>query len=425
MTQELKIGLLGLGTVGGGIPLILSLTKDKILKSTGVSIVIEKAFVRNKATKQKIANQYGIELTTEITDILTDKTIDIVVEVIGGVTLAKEFIELAIKNKKHVVTANKDLIAQFGEELTELAQENNVYLYYEAAVAGGIPILRTLANSFMSDDISNIQGIVNGTTNFMLTQMAQKNWSYVEALEEAQKRGFAESDPTNDVEGIDAAYKMIILTRLAYGMSLSLNEVQVEGITQISTTDMKLAKELGYTIKLVGSAKKQGGKISVDVSPSLLSNSHALRVIDNETNGILITSLGIGETLLTGPGAGARPTATSIVSDIVTIGKNLLLEAEATPFFDYKIEKKLCQHTDIFSKKMLLIECGHTEKKQQEVFDILFNQNVEIENIVKEINDDKVVIAVITNRLSESDYEAIEAALVNNEISLLSQMKVL
>ncbi|MEG0732403.1 MAG: homoserine dehydrogenase, partial [Vagococcus sp.] len=195
MSQTLHIGLLGLGTVGSGIPLILSLNKEKIEGTTGTSFIINKAFVRNIESKKNIANQYNITLTTELKEIIEDENIEIVVEAMGGVTFAKKAIEDALKNKKHVVTANKDLIAQYGDELTQLAQKNGVYLYYEAAVAGGIPILRTLTNSFSSDDIQLIQGIVNGTTNFMLTQMNQKNWSYEEALLEAQKLGFAESDP--------------------------------------------------------------------------------------------------------------------------------------------------------------------------------------------------------------------------------------
>ncbi|MEG0550985.1 MAG: homoserine dehydrogenase, partial [Vagococcus sp.] len=195
MSQTLHIGLLGLGTVGSGIPLILSLNKEKIEGTTGTSFIINKAFVRNIESKKNIANQYNITLTTELKEIIEDENIEVVVEAMGGVTFAKKAIEDALKNKKHVVTANKDLIAQYGDELTQLAQKNGVYLYYEAAVAGGIPILRTLTNSFSSDDIQLIQGIVNGTTNFMLTQMNQKNWSYEEALLEAQKLGFAESDP--------------------------------------------------------------------------------------------------------------------------------------------------------------------------------------------------------------------------------------
>lgn len=425
MSQTLHIGLLGLGTVGSGIPLILSLNKEKIEGTTGTSFIIDKAFVRNIESKKNIANQYNITLTTELKEIIEDENIEIVVEAMGGVTFAKKAIEDALKNKKHVVTANKDLIAQYGDELTQLAQKNGVYLYYEAAVAGGIPILRTLTNSFSSDDIQLIQGIVNGTTNFMLTQMNQKNWSYEEALLEAQKLGFAESDPTNDVEGIDAAYKMIILTKLAYGMTLTLEDLEIKGISQISANEMMFAKDLGYTIKLIGSAEKRRGKVNVEVSPVLLPMKHPLALIENELNGVLITSTGIGETLLTGAGAGAKPTATSIVSDLVTISKNITQNREVTRFSHYQVAKNLANTSDLLSNYLLVIECNDTEENQRMILEAISSEGIVMEELKREIDEDKLMIGGIINNISKESLQRLEDLLLTKNIRSISHIKAL
>jgi homoserine dehydrogenase len=249
MVKVLNVGLLGLGTVGSGVPLLIKENQKKIEDITGTRINIKTAFVRDIESKQTIADKFNLNLTTSFTDILEDEEIQVIVEVMGGTTLAKEYIISALKNKKHVVTANKDLIAIHGLELVEIAKENNCFLYYEASVAGGIPILRTISNSMSADEITSISGIVNGTTNFILTQMSQKGLSYDEALQEATRLGYAESDPTNDVEGIDAAYKMVILTRFSFGMDIDPLKIERKGITTVSADDIKTADSLGYSIK--------------------------------------------------------------------------------------------------------------------------------------------------------------------------------
>ena len=220
MEKRLKIGLLGLGVVGSGVVKVIAQNSAKILSATGIKLEVAKVLVRDGEDKKAIADTYGFTLVQDITAITEDPEIDIVVEVMGKIEPAKSFILSALKHGKHVVSANKDLIAQYGNELVATAQQNECYFYYEASVAGGIPILRTLSNSFLADEITEVFGIVNGTTNYMLTQMVENHLAYETALKQAQTLGFAESDPTNDVDGIDAAYKAIILTRFAFEQDL-------------------------------------------------------------------------------------------------------------------------------------------------------------------------------------------------------------
>ena len=367
MTKKVKVGILGLGTVGSAIPFLLKEQQDKIKRMTNISIEIEKIFVRNLASKKKVADKFNLNLTTNIMDVLENEDIQIIIEVMGGTELAKESIITALKNKKHVITANKDLMAQYGAELEKIAQENKCCLYYEAAVAGGIPILRTVSNNYKADKITSVYGIVNGTTNYMLTQMAKQNWTYNEALTEAQKLGFAESDPTNDVEGIDAAYKMMILTKFCFGMGLDMGQVSTQGITKITLRDIQLADSLGYQIKLLGSSKLINRGITTEVSPVLVPNNHPLASVENEMNAVFINSIGMGEAMYYGAGAGANPTATSILSDLLSI-IDLIDKAEnVLPFSSFSEELILADEIEVMSKYFLIFEVDDLEKNRGEV----------------------------------------------------------
>lgn len=323
MEKQVKIAVLGLGVVASGLVENLNAAKEKIKQQTNLSFSIAKVLVRSQEKKQEQAKKHQLTLTTDVNEILEDPTIDIVVELIGGVDSAKKWITQALQQKKHVVTANKDLIAQFGNELTTIAKQNEVSLFYEASVAGGIPILQTLNTSFIADEITGIQGILNGTTNFMLTQMAEADISYEKALQTAQLSGFAESDPTNDVDGWDAAYKLMILVRLALGEDLALKDIKIKGIRDITQVDNYYVQEFGYQIKLLAQVKKLDRKIYAEVSPMLVVNTHPLAFVKNEMNGVLIESKAIGTSMLYGPGAGALPTAQSVLTDILTIAKNM------------------------------------------------------------------------------------------------------
>lgn len=319
MKKELKIGLLGLGVVATGVVERLAAQHKQIAEQTGVNLTIAKALVLDTSEKASLAKEHGFELVTTLEAITENAEIDIVIELIGRISPAKEYILAALKNGKHVVTANKDLIAQHGSEIIKVAKANNVAFYYEASVGGGIPLLRPLATSYLADTITSVKGIVNGTTNYMLTKMMEEKMDYQTALEQAQSLGFAESDPTNDVDGIDAAYKMMILASFAFGSQLQMSDLSIQGIRQVQAADVEMAQELGYEVKLIGEVKQVTDGVTARVSPVLVPQNHPLAMIKNEYNGVFIESQGIGQSLLFGPGAGALPTATSVLADLIEI----------------------------------------------------------------------------------------------------------
>ena len=252
--DKLSVGLLGFGTVGTGVVHLLTNEQEKFRQQTGTQILINKILVKDPDKIRKI-DQYNQLLTTEPSDIVDNPEIDIVIEVMGGIEESRKHIHTALKNKKHVITANKDLMALHGSELLQAAANQGCDLYYEASVGGGIPILRGLTDGLAADRIKKLIGIVNGTTNYILSKMSHHSVSYEEVLQEAQSLGFAESDPSSDVEGLDAARKMVILSHLAYSIPVTLDDVVVEGITHVAEEDILYSKKLGYTIKLVGIAE--------------------------------------------------------------------------------------------------------------------------------------------------------------------------
>ncbi|MCH3904580.1 MAG: homoserine dehydrogenase [Lactobacillus sp.] len=319
MMQAKKVALLGLGTVGSGVLQILINNQAKIVQNAGCQLVPVKALVRNPAKHKEAARQ--IKLVTDFDEILHDPEIELVVEVMGGLHPAKEFISQLLQAKKSVITANKDLIASCGPELVKLAEENQVALRYEASVAGGIPILNALTHGFAGDEITQVAGIVNGTTNYILTQMSQQHMSFASALEQAQKLGFAEADPTNDVTGKDAAFKMVILSKFAFGTDIKVTDFHYEGIQKLQSFDVEQAAQLGYTIKLLGISRKIGAQLFVEVAPALVPANSQLAQVDNEYNAVAVQSEAAGTSLFYGPGAGSLPTANSVVSDLIAASR--------------------------------------------------------------------------------------------------------
>lgn len=408
MKEKLKIGLLGLGTVGSGVPTILQEHKEKISQMTGMEITITKALVKDESEKKKQAELFDIDLTTDINEIINDEDIKIVVELMGKVEPAKTFITQALENGKHIVTANKDLLAQHGSELVLLAQKNHCDLYYEASVAGGIPILRTIANSLAADNIKKVLGIVNGTTNYMLTQMVSKKKTYDVALKEAQELGFAESDPTNDVDGIDAAYKMVILSQFAFGMNISLNQVDTRGIRGLSSDDVEMAQHLGYEIKLIGSSEKNEESISVEVGPMLVAKNHPLASVRDEFNAVFIESSGVGESMYYGPGAGAKPTATSVVSDIITIAKNIRLKTTGHMFNTYKHETQLTENSEVFGKYYFSVEVPDKPGQILQLTKIMTESGVSFEQLVQQKSDGtRARIVAITHKITKEQMKTV------------------
>lgn len=324
MKNEITIGLLGLGTVGSGVAKILQQHQQDLHHKLGTNVSIKKVLIRNK-NKERLADLDAEVYTTDIEEILNDSSIDIIVEVMGGMEGAKEAIIKALESGKQVVTANKDVMAEHGHQLLKLADEKKCDLFYEASVAGGIPIIRTLEDGLASDRISSLTGIVNGTTNFILTKMKQENMSYEAALAKATELGFAEADPSADVDGLDAARKMVILSSLAFSTEVHIEDVLIRGMKEIQDGDLELAEKFGYTLKMVGTSKKGKEGIEVASEPIFIANSHPLASVHNEFNAVYIYGDAVGETMLYGPGAGSLPTATSVVSDIIAACRNLRL----------------------------------------------------------------------------------------------------
>src|SRR5690606_34052589 len=286
--KPVKVGLLGLGTVGTGVVRILENHQEDLNKQVGSAIEIVKVLVSNVNKPRSIAIDQS-KLTEDAYDVIRHPEIDVIIEVMGGTDATKDYIVEALNQGKHVVTANKDLMALYGAELLELAQRNGCDIYYEASVAGGIPIIRTLVDGFSSDRITKIMGIVNGTTNYILTKMTQEGASYAEVLKEAQERGCAEADPTSAVEGLDAARKMPFLARLRFHTHVELKDVSVEGISTVTKEDIPYAKRLGYQLQLLGIAECDENQVSVSVQPTMVSNAHPIASVNGVFNAVLVT----------------------------------------------------------------------------------------------------------------------------------------
>lgn len=324
MKDYVSIGLLGLGTVGSGVVQLIHNHQEELAHQVGCEVRVKSILVRDTG-KERDINIENTYLTTNPDEILQDPDIDVIVEVIGGVEETRLHIIKALEAGKHVVTANKDLIALYGPELQRKAIENQCDLFYEASVGGGVPILRGLAEGLASDRLQKLMGIVNGTTNYILTKMDEDGLSYEEALQGAQDLGFAEADPTADVEGLDAARKMAILARLAFHTTVDLDEVEVSGISNVSIEDLNYGKKLGYTMKLIGFAENNEESLEVSVHPTFLSNHHPLASVKNEYNAIYVNGEAVGETMFYGPGAGSLPTATAVMADVIAVIKNMRL----------------------------------------------------------------------------------------------------
>lgn len=325
--HSVKIGILGLGTVGGGTVNVLTRNAKEISRRAGRDIEIAWAADRN-LDSPKICNTDGISLTEDAMEIINNPEIEIIVELIGGTGIARELVIKAIENGKHVVTANKALIALHGNELFAKAQEKGVTISFEAAVAGGIPIIKAMREGLAGNRIEWLAGIINGTGNFILTEMRDKGRDFAEVLTEAQALGYAEADPTFDVEGIDAAHKLTIMASIAFGIPLQFDKCYTEGISKISQEDVKNAGELGYRIKHLGIAKKTEQGIELRVHPTLIPHRRLIANVDGVMNAIVVHGDAVGPTLYYGAGAGSDPTASAVVADIVDVVRALTSDPE-------------------------------------------------------------------------------------------------
>ncbi|AIQ14070.1 homoserine dehydrogenase [Paenibacillus durus] len=401
--KPVKVGLLGLGTVGTGVVRIVQGNQEDLSSQVGSQIHIERIAVKN-CDKPRSIEIDPAKLTTDPWEVIRDPEIDVIVEVMGGVDATREYILEALERGKHIVTANKDLMALYGTEILEKAQEKQCDVFYEASVAGGIPIIRTLIEGFSSDRIVKIMGIVNGTTNYILTKMSQEGASYDDVLKEAQELGYAESDPTSDVEGLDAARKMAILGTLGFRTNVELRDVSVSGISGVSKEDILFAKRLGYEMKLLGIAESDNDEFSISVQPTMIRASHPIASVNGVFNAVYVYGEAVGETMFYGAGAGEMPTATSVVADLVAVIKNLKLGVNGLKqIVPYK-NKKLKSDDDIYFKNFLLLHVDDKAGVLAKITQVFAECDVSLDSVVQQANPNNPAaeIIIVTHDASKS-----------------------
>jgi len=320
--RKINVGLIGFGNIGSGVVKILHERKALLTGKIGIDLEIKRICDKDISAKRNVSVERYL-LTKDVSAVIDDAQIDVVVELIGGIHPAKEFIIAALKKGKNVVTANKALLAECGSELFALAADKGKNIYFEASVGGGIPILKSLREGLVANRFNSIYGIVNGTSNYVLSQMSQNSLGFSQALKEAQAKGFAEKDPTFDIDGIDSAHKLVLLTYLAFGRMVSLDDLYIEGISRISLSDVEYAKELGLEIKLLAIAKKKDDGLEVRVHPTLIPQSHLLASVEGVYNAIYVASDLAGNLLFYGPGAGQLSAASAVVSDLVDLTQDI------------------------------------------------------------------------------------------------------
>lgn len=324
--RTLKAAIVGLGTVGKGTFNVLSRNADEIARRAGCQVSVKRILVRNLQPAQAFLAERDIQeqlLTTDLNTILNDPDIEVIIEVMGGTDVAKDIVLRALKAGKHVVTANKALLALHGNELFTAARENKVALAFEAAVAGGIPIIKALREGLTANQVEWVAGIINGTTNFILSEMRSRGASFHSVLKEAQQLGYAEADPTFDIEGVDAAHKATILASIAFGVPIQFDKAYVEGISSLQTEDIRYAEQLGYRIKLLGIAKRAADGIELRVHPCLIPTKRLLANVEGAMNAVMVRGDAVGTTLYYGKGAGSEPTASAVIADLVDLARNL------------------------------------------------------------------------------------------------------
>ena len=418
--NPVKVGLLGLGTVGGGTATVLGKNADEITRRAGREIIVDYAAALD-FDRVKALGLDGIRVSRDAFDVVNDPDVDIVVELIGGYSPARELVLRAIENGKHVVTANKALIAMHGNEIFAKAKEQGVMVAYEAAVAGGIPIIKALREGLAGNMIDWVAGIINGTGNFILTEMRDKGRDFADVLQEAQALGYAEADPTFDVEGIDAAHKLAITASLAFGIPLQFENVYTEGITAITQQDVLYAGELGYRIKHLGVARRTDDGIELRVHPTLIPERRLIANVDGVMNAVLVQADAVGPTLYYGAGAGDLPTASAVVADIIDVARALSSEVEnRVPYLGFQpeaiAELPILPMEDVETGFYLRMRAKDEPGVLADVTRILGERNISIEAFIQkepDAGEDQVNVILLTYKVREGDMnsalEAIEA----------------
>lgn len=402
----INVGIIGFGTVGSGTVRILLENRDVLKERLGFDINLKKIATRTINKERGLRVPEGV-LTADVNDVLNDPDIHIVAELIGGLTPAKDFILKAISRGKHVVTANKALLATHGDEIFNAAQKAGVEIGFEASVAGGIPIIKVVREGLIANRIHAVYGIINGTSNYILTKMTEENVEFSDALREAQKLGFAEADPTMDIEGIDSAHKLAILAFLSYGISIPFEDISVEGITQITTQDIEFASEFGYTVKLLAIAKESDNEIELRVHPTMIPKDYLIAKVDGAFNAIYVEGDATGATLYYGRGAGDMPTGSAVVSDIASIARNISKNAigRIPLMMATAREVKIKKIDDVVSMYYFRFSALDRPGVLSKISGILGNYNISIASVIQKDRriGEAVPLVVLSHQAKERD----------------------
>tara|TARA_X000000950_G_C13861840_1_gene639043 strand:- start:639 stop:1898 length:1260 start_codon:yes stop_codon:yes gene_type:complete len=393
--KSFNVAVLGAGNIGSAV-----VTRLMNLDKEIVELNVVKVLVKDTSKTREISSEI---LTDDFTDILNDETIDLVIEVLGGVEPGKEYIKSLLSNGKAVITANKDIIADCGNELVQLAQENNTCLYFEAAVAAGIPVLKPLIESLRGEDLNRVTGIINGTSNYMLTSMEEGS-TYKDALSTAQELGYAEPDPTNDVEGIDAMYKAMILSLICFGATPDKDNVHTEGITSITKEDFDWASRLNKTIKLVALIDNESGGFNARVHPVLIDTKHPLAAIRGALNAVVVEGENINQLVFSGPGAGAAPTASAVIGDVLSACHQLSSnQSNWYPLRNQKNENK--NFDDVSSSWFIRLSVTDEPGVLASIAGTFSENNVSIESVIQEGRGEQAELVLVTHEAPEKDMQ--------------------
>lgn len=415
--NKIQVALLGLGTVGTGVYKVLENQKKEMLPKLGVELEIKKILVRNIEKAAAKVKDPSV-LTNNWEEIIEDETIDIVIEVIGGMEPARTYILEALKAGKNVVTANKDLIASDGRELMDAAKASGKDFLFEAAVAGGIPIIRPMKQCLAGNCISEVVGIVNGTTNFILTKMTEENMEFSEALALATELGYAEADPTADVEGLDAARKMAILASIAFNSRVTFSDVYTEGITKITSRDIRYAKEMGCHIKLLGMARNTETGIEVSVHPMLINSRHPLASVNDSFNAVFVHGDAVGDTMFYGRGAGELPTASAIVGDVFDAARSMLSQSNGRISCTCYKTLPIKDRTEVISRYFMRMQVEDRPGVLASVTSVFGNNMVSIEQFIQKRKEKELAeIVVITEEVVERN--------LNDSLKILETMDMI
>lgn len=402
----INVGIIGFGTVGSGTVRILLENRDVLKERLGFEINLKKIATRNVSKERGVKVSEGV-LTADVNDVLNDPDIHIVAELVGGITPAKDFILQAISKGKHVVTANKALIATEGNEIFKAAQKAGVEVGFEASVAGGIPIIKVVREGLIANRIHAVYGIINGTSNYILTKMTEENVEFSDALKEAQQLGFAEADPTMDIEGIDSAHKLAIIAFLSYGISIPFEDISVEGISKITTQDIEFASEFGYKVKLLAIAKESDNEIELRVHPTMLPKDYLIAKVEGAFNAIYVEGDATGATLYYGKGAGDMPTGSAVVSDIASIARNISKNAigRIPLMTSSSREVTIKKMDDVVSMYYFRFSALDRPGVLSKISDILGNYNISIASVIQKGRriGEAVPLVVLSHQAKERD----------------------